>query len=1003
MELSLFICYFSGIMALALVQSLPRASIKFDSTIPELRHSYSFLKFKLSYTAERLYHIRTRCDYSLNPSVLAELSHCGILRYRGCRGGRNLQRRIETVHRVNNRARPETSVNVTSRSIVRLTGTTQPQGVAKPDSPAKVRSAPTLYVLNAAAITKPHALQQLTADITGYSIDVALISESHLKHKHLSDSFNINNFSLFRRDRSGRRGGGVLIYARETLSPTLWKQNSDNDLVELLWIRAIYLQQTYFFGCIYHPPKPLYQTDSLLDIIENSINDIQHNFPNAIITLAGDFNQLLDSSIQDKTGLIPIVNEPTRGNSFLDRIYTSDINYDNIKIVNSCVRSDHFSIVAYSGESITCYNKSKRICQIRRRSPEQKAAFLSSVTEIDLDAWQTFETVQEAFDSFYFQVLGMLDRFFPLKSVTLTDREPPYITPALKLMLRKKNSLMRKGRVGEAGALASKIGAAIVQHNAASFSQCNHRVDSGDMWQKVRQLLHTTKANAPNPNITAVSLNTHFTNISTDSTYHQPLLKATAKPQTIAFSDLRIFNMLDTLSDTATGLDKFPAWFLRLAAPVISTPLAYLVNTSLLSSSVPTQWKSACITPLPKVPQPLGPSDFRPISITPVLSRLFEKAIVRQYLYPSFSSPTPNISFSDQFAFRPTGSTTAALISILHSVTNLLAHEPYVHLIALDFSKAFDSVRHSTLFHKMSQLNLPDHVYNWLVDYFQDHSQCTKYGDSVSPLSHINASVIQGSAIGPASFLVCSSDLRPLFDENVSNKYADDLYLIIPASNSHTCSDEIHNVAKWAQDNNLKLNTSKSLEMIITNSRKKQTSSSLPPLLPSITRVNSMVVLGVTLSNNLKMDKHISEKIKNGGKSLFALKTLKAHGMPPNELQEIFRATALGSLLYAAPAWWGFISAEDLTRLESYLKRSKKAAFYPSAGQTITDIVTATEATLFVKVFSNPSHVLYPLLPQLSNHPYNLRPRTHPFTIPQKSNSLVEKNYLNRLLRRDSY
>ena len=155
--------------------------------------------------------------------------------------------------------------------------------------------------------------------------------------------------------------------------------------------------------------------------------------------------------------------------------------------------------------------------------------------------------------------------------------------------------------------------------------------------------------------------------------------------------------MLDTLSDTATGLNKFPAWFLRLAAPVISTPLAYLVNASLLSSSVPTQWKSACITPLPKVPQPLGPSDFRPISITPVLSRLFEKAIVSQYLYPSFPSPTLNISFSDQFAFRPTGSTTAALISILHSITNLLAHEPYVHLIALDFSKAFDrlSRKHS--------------------------------------------------------------------------------------------------------------------------------------------------------------------------------------------------------------------------------------------------------------------------------------------------------------------
>jgi len=71
-----------------------------------------------------------------------------------------------------------------------------------------------------------------------------------------------------------------------------------------------------------------------------------------------------------------------------------------------------------------------------------------------------------------------------------------------------------------------------------------------------------------------------------------------------------------------------------------------------------------------------------------------------------------------QYAFRPTGSTSAAVISLLHTITNLLQSNPFVIVISLDFSKAFDTVRHSTLLAKMAQLELPIPVYNWIVDFF---------------------------------------------------------------------------------------------------------------------------------------------------------------------------------------------------------------------------------------------------------------------------------------------
>ena len=158
--------------------------------------------------------------------------------------------------------------------------------------------------------------------------------------------------------------------------------------------------------------------------------------------------------------------------------------------------------------------------------------------------------------------------------------------------------------------------------------------------------------------------------------------------------------MLDQLRPTATGLDAVPAWFLRLGAPVFAAPIAELFNQSLIAGVVPHQWKTAIITPVPKIPRPMQPKDFRPISISPVLSRVLEKYVVRSYLYPALHQAPAGLTFADQFAFRPTGSTVAALIALLHTVHSKLSTNDYVHVFTLDFTKAFDTVRHATTWRK---------------------------------------------------------------------------------------------------------------------------------------------------------------------------------------------------------------------------------------------------------------------------------------------------------------
>src|SRR5664279_2192863 len=105
-----------------------------------------------------------------------------------------------------------------------------------------------------------------------------------------------------------------------------------------------------------------------------------------------------------------------------------------------------------------------------------------------------------------------------------------------------------------------------------------------------------------------------------------------------------------------------------------------------------------------------------------------ERIVVRDHIYPALQRPPHGLFFDDQYAFRPTGSTTAALIKLIHEVTAMLETNPYVIVYAIDFSKAFDTVRHSELLDKYSRMDLPDYVYNWLVSFFRDHTHCTRFG-----------------------------------------------------------------------------------------------------------------------------------------------------------------------------------------------------------------------------------------------------------------------------------
>ena len=284
-------------------------------------------------------------------------------------------------------------------------------------------------------------------------------------------------------------------------------------------------------------------------------------------------------------------------------------------------------------------------------------------------------------------------------------------------------------------------------------------------------------------------------------------------------------------------------------------------------------------------------------------------------------NPPPSLSFADQFTFHPKGSTTAALITILHTITNLLTTNQFVTVIALDFSKPFDTIKHQTLLNRYSQLDIPDHIYNRLVEYFHSHMHCTKYHGQTSALQEITVSIIQGSAIGRVSYVIVAADLRSITPGNCLCKYADDMYIIIPAANAHSREAELDNV-EWARLNNLHLNRTKSVKIVFMSNRRTHRTVSLPPSLPDIARVLLLKILGVTISDSLSVSDHMQYVISSCAQTFHALRLLRAHGLCDAALKTVYRCVVVARLLYAVNAWWGFTPAtvavcERASRLSS--------------------------------------------------------------------------------------
>jgi len=305
--------------------------------------------------------------------------------------------------------------------------------------------------------------------------------------------------------------------------------------------------------------------------------------------------------------------------------------------------------------------------------------------------------------------------------------------------------------------------------------------------------------------------------------------------------------------------------------------------------------------------------------------------------------------------------------------------------------KACDTVRHSTLVEKLAQLHIPDQIHNWLANFFTGHSHRMQYLGQQLTTQMINANIIQGSAIGPASYVVTASDLNLVTPSNEMCKFADDTYLIVSACNIDCHMSETENTEVWARKNNLTLNWKKSPEIVFRDYRRKHLVSPPPPTV-AIECVTILKVLGVTITNTLSASEHIRDVIKSCAQTQYALRVLRAHGLSDCGLHTVFRSVVVAKIMYACSAY-----RHDEQWIDTFLWQNKKCWLCRPDLPPFQELCEAIDELLTEFYLTNNISATYFLL-RLLPQSYNLWRRLHSQLLPQHQGHLTESNFTISML-----
>ena len=800
-------------------------------------------------------------------------------------------------------------------------------------------------------------LYELRAFIQEESYDIIALCETHLV---AGDLFKVPGYVLYRNDRRGRRGGGTAILVRNNLKhhrvPSPSTEYLEFTIINVTLADGYSLNIGSLYSSCVHS-RPLLESDLL------ALNTIPE--PSVFI---GDFNcknKLWKTNTTNRRGVMLekfttkynySIWAPTRPTHYgtsglpdiLDMAIARGVNHAyHIEPVNA-LSSDHYPI------ELTIFKSMYRPPEGFKKTNwlEYQSRLLNNNFEIKIpNSKPEIESI----------ITNQTERIATSiqNSTKLIERFKEYLPIDIKSLIRKRNSLRSFHRVclcprqkREIRSLNRQIKKELGKYQNERWEAFVLNLDpnTGSLWKIVKAFKREPRnANRPlhgplglvydddgKAGLLADSLELACQPVDTDMSdeYHAGIEEAVddyvnSSPNHDPLPPFTLDEVKQSISllksRSAPGIDLISNVALKHLPEKEVVQLVSIFNASLQHGYFPEDWKKARVAFIKKPNKdPLFADHYRPISLLPTIGKLYERLILsRIQTFIDEEQIIPHV----QFGFIKDHSTTLQLLRVTNFISQAIDERKRVVLALLDVKRAFDSVWHPALVHKLIQLKFPHQLVLVIHNFLQNRSFQASCNKTLSTPRPIEAGVPQGSVLSPTLFNIFTHDLPNSISANNNNTivscYADDVAIITRSIKPDLAIDYMQSaldeVTVWYQENRLELNHTKS-EAIQIRRRGRPSTRLLNINDQPIKWSKTVKYLGVTFDQRHNFTEHIKStmsKVTGLKSSLFPLLRRKSKLSINNKLL-LYRTIFLPILMYACPAWSPSTSKTNKNKLQVF-------------------------------------------------------------------------------------
>jgi hypothetical protein len=807
-----------------------------------------------------------------------------------------------------------------------------------------------------------------------HKFTVIAVTETWAK-KDTEDRLQIPGYNRLTEHRpSTKDGGGVALFTLDSLCATkrVDLMTYSNSNFEMLFMDLnLPGLPNKTIGVVYRPP------DSNLDLFMSGFMCVLSVLTksNADCYIAGDFNiDLLKWESHAGTSdfinslylhaMIPAITKPTRfskdSSTLIDNILINKPNNASISGLLVTDISDHLPVF-YIAKAKSHINspKSKLITISTRDFSENNINKLRLDLEmVDWTSLFDLTDVNLAYSHFTATFQGAFDKNMPLKQKTLkvhSNAHKPWISSGIAKSIRRKNHLYRCYLAKRSASSNDKYKkyknklTTIIRMAEKLYYQNKFdlaRDSISKTWHVIKSIINTDyikpniKEIKTNNSITADkklianTFNDYFVNIGPNLAAKIPVIDGDVTSYINGnFKDSMVVNDTDVIEisklvtllnkSPSTGIDGIPSIIVKNTISAIAQPLSFVINLSLNSGQFPDLLKVAKVIPVYKADDKLLTTNYRPISILPIFSKIFERVMYNRLL--SYLD-AKKILTQNQYGFREKHSTYMALLSLVDDISEEMNNKNYSIGIFIDLSKAFDTINHKLLIAKLNHYGIRGMVLDWFVSYLTNRTQTVNINNTSSAFLSVKCGVPQGSILGPLLFLIYINDIINASDLAKCIIFADDTNLFFKHKNLSTLYNiinvELNKISDWFKLNKLSLNVKKTSYILFQSGNKKINNAGLTISIDGITieQADNTKFLGVIINSKLNWNDHIKVICNKISKNIGILFRTR-NNLTPHTLLMLYRSLIQPYIEYCNIVW----AAGESISLTNLFRKQKKA------------------------------------------------------------------------------